>query len=167
MLGLLFNQVYRRLENRTVSPRPLFFLIDEAARLADRLDYENILSVVRSAGVGVVLAVQDISQFGDEREASGILANCLSLLALNETQPLTAEYVSRRVGNRRDATLSQAYSRRTFEIRNQKTVSHGIEEVPVLAPDVISHLRQGPYCAVVQVPIQTGVSKPFLVDLQR
>ncbi len=79
MSGMFINQmnnyVYRRLSAAQPTTFPLYFILDEAARLKERINYEEMLSVVRSAKVGVCLASQDVSQFGEARQQSAILSN--------------------------------------------------------------------------------------------
>ncbi|MBC8235390.1 type IV secretory system conjugative DNA transfer family protein [bacterium] len=117
MLNQLFNQVYRRFESSgTGDSRPLYFILDESPRLRDRIDFKEVLSVSRSARVGVCLAAQDVAQFGDEREVSAILTNCLTFAVLRGCSPETARYFSSRLGQRSEQVVSVNRHREPFDL---------------------------------------------------
>ena len=64
--------------SRFVNPGgvPVLLVLDEAAQLAGRVDFESLLSVAREARLAAVIAVQDVAQFKDENQRSIIFANC-------------------------------------------------------------------------------------------
>jgi type IV secretory pathway TraG/TraD family ATPase VirD4 len=165
LLSQLFAHVYTRFSVQAASnPRSLFCIIDEAARLKDRIRYEEVLSISRSAGVGFCLASQDISQFGDEQQVAAILSNCLTFLTLKGCSPQTARYLSGRLGQRASQVVMVNHNRGPFQLFSQQGRQVQSANVPVLAEREIMH-PPGNYCAVVQVsPVS---SKPFLVDLTR
>lgn len=169
MLSFLFNVVYRRFQRREGSKVcPLFFIIDEAARLKDRIPYEEVLSVVRSAGVGICLVVQDISQFGNEPEREPILANCATMILLRGCSPTTAQAFSKRLGQRQQRILIQSETKGFWNILpNQRVKSVQEVTVPVLGEQEIMYPPEvcGRFCAVVQV--QPVSPYPFLVNLTR
>jgi len=166
LLNLLFNFIYRRFSpGGSQTPLPLYFMLDEAPRLKERINFEEVLSVARAAKVGICLAMQDVSQLGDERQISAILSNCLTIIVLKGASPATAKYFSERLGQRVDQVVVQSQYRGPFDVFSQKGASVQTMTVPVLREREIMYPPFGPYCAVCQVsPVS---SKPFLVDLTR
>jgi len=169
LLNRVFNEIYRRFRQQPAArPGPVFLAIDEAARLQNRIPYEEVLSVVRSAHVGVCLALQDVAQFGDEKRRSAILANCLTMILLRGCSPQTAEEFARRLGQRQERFLVETESRGFWDLLpTQRGAQVQTMSVPVLQPREIMHPPEacGRFCAVVQV--QPVSAKPFLVDLTR
>ncbi|MGD1908324.1 MAG: type IV secretory system conjugative DNA transfer family protein [Leptolyngbyaceae cyanobacterium] len=164
MLSQLFNHVYRRLEHSGQdSQRSIYFLIDEAARLKTRIDYEQVLSIARAAKVGVCLALQDVSQLGDERAASTVLSNCHTFVTLRGVSAATARYTTSRLGQRVVQTVNLNHHRGPMEAIGSRGKSIGTETVPVLGEREIMHPPFQSYCALVHMPFIC--SKPFFVDL--
>jgi len=166
LLNLLFNFVYRRFgPGGSQTALPLYFILDEAPRLKERINFEEVLSIARAAKVGICLAMQDAAQFGDERQVSAILSNCLTIILLRGCSPATARYFSGRLGERVDQVLVQSRYRGPFDLFSQQSTSVQTVTVPVLREREIMYPPFGPYCAVCQVsPVS---NKPFLVDLTR
>jgi type IV secretion system protein VirD4 len=166
MLNLLFNFIYRRFSpGGSKTPLPLYFMLDEAPRLKDRINFEEILSVARAARVGICLAMQDVAQFGDERQVSAILSNCLTVILLRGSSPAAAKYFSERLGQRVDQVVVQNRYRSPFDLFSQQGTSVQTMTVPVLKEREIMYPPFGSYCAVCQVsPVS---NKPFLIDLTR
>lgn len=161
MLGQLINYVYRRLEVRGSGNVPLYFLIDEAARLKERINYEEFLSTARSAKTGVILALQDVTQLGTEREVQSVLANCQTAITFTGCSHETAEFMQDRLGQRKVQKVG--VNRRDLELLGGR--NHAIEDVSVLGDREIMHVPVGNYPAIVHA---RGVSaKPFLVELGR
>lgn len=169
--SLLFNQLKQRLYERFGDDRrPVLLVIDEAAQVADRVDIAQLMEVARSAGVGVVIALQDAAKLRDENDRSSILSNAATFAILPGASPLTVEAFSRRLGQRFERTHgitaggpSQGWGRAI----PQQTL--GSEAVPVLREREITQLPFGERPAVVHVNArELGVtSKPLLVDLFR
>ena len=166
LLNLLFNFVYRRFSpGGSKTPLPLYFILDEAPRLKERINYEEVLSIARAAKVGICLAMQDVTQLGDERQISAILSNCLTLILLRGASPMAAKYFSERLGQRVDQVVVPSRYRGPFDLFSQVGTSVQTMTVPVLREREIMHPPFGTYCAVCQVaPVS---HKPFLVDLRR
>jgi type IV secretory pathway TraG/TraD family ATPase VirD4 len=166
MLNFLFNLAFRRF-NHVYSSNigSLYFLIDEAPRLKERIDYENVLSVVRSANVGICLALQDIAQFGDEQQVSAILANCSTLITMRGCSARTAKYFSQRLGNRNQQAVSRTKEDNPFELFPSTSENFGNSEVSVLTERAIMYPPGGPHTAVVHN--SSIFAKPFLVNLTR
>jgi len=169
MSGMFINQavnfVYRRLTSTHCSGTPLYFIIDEAARLKERINYEEVLSVVRSAKVGVCLTSQDVNQFGDQRQQSAILSNCLTFIVMRGASPDTAKYLSSRLGQRHESTIMLNKSRGPFDLLSTHGTNQHAAMVPVLGEREIMPPPGPIYSAIVQVePVSR---KPFVVDLTK
>lgn len=165
-LSQILNVVYRRFTSGiTGTGAPLYFMIDEAARLKERINYEEVLSVSRSAKVGVCLAAQDVNQFGDVRQQNAILSNCLTFIALRGASPDTAKYLSSRLGQRYEQVTTVSRSRGPFEIFSQKGRNSQTTPVAVLGEREIMHPTASQFCGVIQVAPVSG--KPFLLDFER
>ncbi|MCF7984338.1 MAG: TraM recognition domain-containing protein, partial [Thiohalocapsa sp.] len=160
----LFNVVYSRIAP-VGSGAPLYFVLDEAPRLKDRIHYEEVLSIVRGAGVGVCLAAQDVSQFGDSRAQNAILSNCLTFISLRGASADTARYFSSRLGQRNERSLMLTRNRGPFQILSQRASNAQLVTLPVLAEREIMHPPGPPYSGLVQVVSVSA--KPFLVDFAR
>ena len=165
MLSRCLNVVYRRFEahsaERTV---PIYFVIDEAARLRERICYDEALSVVRSANAGFCLAVQDLTQFGAEKDRTTILANCNALIVMRGCSPETADVFAARLGERRSSVISRTQNRLPGQIlANQygQTVSSATTAVLAAREIMSPPAACGRYCALVHM--RDGCSKPLLV----
>lgn len=166
ILSQLFNHVYRRFQHSGAGKRrSIYFLIDEAARLKTRIDYEQVLAVARSAEVGVCLALQDVAQLGDERTASAILTNCHTLITLRGVSADTARYTTSRLGQRVVQTVDLSHHRGPMEVIGSRGKSISTKTVPVLEEREIMYPPIQSYSALVHVP--SASSKPFFVNLTR
>lgn len=166
LLNLLFNFIYRRFSpGGSKTALPLYFMLDESPRLKERINFEEVLSVARAAKVGICLAMQDVAQFGDERQVSAILSNCSTIILLRGASPMAAKYFSERLGQRVDQFVVQSRYRGPFDLFSQQGSSVQTMTVPVLREREIMYPPFGTYCAVCQVSPVTN--KPFLVDLTR
>ncbi len=167
MSGMFINQlnnlVYRRLNGAKNMSLPLYVMIDEAARLKERINYEEMLSVVRSAKVGVCLASQDVNQFGDARQQAAILSNCLTFIALRGSSADTARYLSSRFGHRNEQQILTNSNRGPFDLLSTHGKSQHTTSVPVIGEREIMHPPGSPYTAVVHIAPVT--KKPFMIDL--
>jgi hypothetical protein len=180
ILNQLFNHVYRRAGKKLGKRVPLYFMIDEAPQLQDKIDYGQVLAIARNADVGICLAAQDVSQFGDERQTAKILNNCNTIIASKGVSPEVANYLSRQMGNRREQQMSvnqkwtladdfrdidRGNSLFGVLLGSMLSSPTGVDtiEVPVLGSREIMHPPVGRYPAVVLASPVT--SKPFLVDL--
>jgi len=180
ILNQLFNHVYRRAGKNLGKRVPLYFMIDEAPQLQDKIDYGQVLAIARNADVGICLAAQDVSQFGDERQTAKILNNCNTIIASKGISPEVADYLSRQMGNRREQQVRVNQKRTLADdfrdidrgnslfgvvLGSMLSSPTGIDtvEVPVLGSREIMHPPVGRYPAVVLASPVTN--KPFLVDL--
>jgi type IV secretory pathway TraG/TraD family ATPase VirD4 len=109
----------------------------------------------------VILALQDVTQLGSEREAQSVLANCQTAITFTGCSHETAEFMQDRLGQRKVQKVG--VNRRDLELLGGR--NHAIEDVSVLGDREIMHIPVGHYPAIVHA---RGVSaKPFLVELDR
>ena len=161
--ALLISQVIRTLYQRFGSNQGTnaFLVLDEAARLADRINYEELLSVSRRARVSVVLAMQNVTQFKDKDEREAILNNCSTYVSLPTPSRESASFFISRLGERRQSSLGISRDGRTM--RSHYTRSSDL--VDVVPHREVMDPPWGDHTAVVH---STQVSAaPFLVDLAR
>ncbi|HAZ48851.1 MAG TPA: hypothetical protein DDW76_14735 [Cyanobacteria bacterium UBA11369] len=180
ILNQLFNHVSRRSKGKVGKRLPLYFVIDEASSLQDKIAYEEVLATARNADVGICLAVQDITQFGDERKATEVLSNCNTIIATKGVTDKVADYLSRQMGLRREQQIRVTQQRTLaddFRDIDRGNSFFGVVlgsmfspptavdtvEVPVLGSREIMHPPVGHYPAVVLSSPVTN--KPFIVDL--
>ena len=166
MSSLILSQFTQSVLDRfgTGQHRPVVFMVDEAPRLKDRIDLEQMLSVGRGANAGVCLAAQDVSQFGTEEEQSALLANCHTFVSMYGVSPASAGYFAKRLGNRlkEESTVTVNGTRKLLEPAGR---SRQTTLAPVLGPREIMFPPLGPRTALVHC---SSVSMaPFMVDLER
>lgn len=169
--SLLLNQLAQRLYERfTSAQRPVLLVLDEAKTIAGRVDLAKLMEVSRSAGVGVVVACQDLLHFADGSDRSSIMTNAATCVMLPGASAGSVQAFSERLGERYEQTfgLSDAGPRGGFGA-HQPNQSFGTEVVPVLRAREISQPPFGARPAIVQVnaAAQGIVPKPLVVDLER
>jgi len=145
--------------------RPVLLVLDEAARLQNRLDLASLLSLIAGANVSVLLATQDISQFKEEIRDE-ILANCGNIICLSRVAQTTTEFFSRRLGKVERETLN--YSRGSGgETGRNKNWSRGSELRQVLEHREISSPPRnfGDWTATLSIPLLAN--KPIISNLAR
>lgn len=165
--GLMISQVILRVFanfRRSKATRPLLLVVDEAPRLKDRIDLEQLLSVARGANAGVCLAAQDVTQFGDEAKRTAILANCHTFVTMPGVSSETAQFLGARLGQRQTDVTS---TNRSTGGPLFGTIGTGSQTatVPVLGPREIMHPPFGPYVGIAHVP--SASRRPFLIDLEK
>ncbi|MFC4063085.1 type IV secretory system conjugative DNA transfer family protein [Planomonospora corallina] len=168
MLSSLFvNQLLYRAYDRFTRPGgvPLLLVLDEAAQLADRIDYENVLSVARAAGVALVIAVQDARQFKDDNQRSVVFANCGTLICLNGVSYKSAEVMSKRVGDHPVQTASVSAGPSIAGLGRSASRTTSTQTVPVLGFREIMSSPFGIRSATVHA--RDVSDRPFLIDLSR
>jgi type IV secretory pathway TraG/TraD family ATPase VirD4 len=164
--SLLISQFILMILDRFGStiPRDLAFIIDEAPRLRERIDYEQLLAVARGARAGVCLAAQDVAQFGTEQEQSALLANCHTYVSMAGASPASAAYFGARLGTReRDGFTVTTGGTRQFTDAPQLT--RQTQTAAVLGPREIMFPPFGAHSALVHCP--SASAAPFLVTLDR
>jgi type IV secretory pathway TraG/TraD family ATPase VirD4 len=161
--GILMSQVIMQVLGRFGNMnRPLFLIIDEAPRLKDRIDFEQVLAVARGASVGVCLAAQDITQFGDETARTSVFTNCHTFITMPGVSPETASYFSKRLGERHVEQGQIGRGPGPYMMPSYN-LSRSSAMVPVLGQREIMHPPFGPYTGIAHVP--AIAREPILIDL--
>jgi TraM recognition site of TraD and TraG len=142
--------------------RPVLLVLDEAPRLKERLDLNQLLATTASSGMSVLMAIQEVTQFKEE-ERNAILSNCATHILLGGAGDPTTAYFGSRLGKRMAsrATLNHNFG------RDGRGVQTGYEshEVPVLGRMEMADPPGGDYSALIH---SYDISaKPVLVDLTR
>ncbi|MTD54789.1 type IV secretory system conjugative DNA transfer family protein [Amycolatopsis pithecellobii] len=141
---------------------PVMLVLDEAAQLADRVDYKNVLSVARSAGMSIVLALQDIAQFSDASERSIAVGNCDTYVSFSGVSQESAKFLSERLGKHVVPVTTVGKTAQGWGY--QTTASTTQQTVPVLGEREIMTIPFGRRPAVVHA--KSTLAAPFLVDLE-
>jgi type IV secretory pathway TraG/TraD family ATPase VirD4 len=162
LLSQLIHRLYRRFTSK--AGRHVFLMVDEAARLVNRLRFEELLSVGRRARVSVVLATQDVGQFTNADERSAILGNCATYISLPSRSKMNADHLASRLGERYQSSLSLSDGG-AQSAPGRWTRSSQIDSTPILGHREILDPPWGERTAVVHC--QPVARKPFLVDLFR
>ena len=160
--SLFVNQLLFRAYERFANPGgvPVLFVLDEAARLQDFVDFEAILSVAREARVAGLIALQDAAQFKDENQRSIIFSNSATLIYLPGTSSLSAKLLSDRLGQHPVQSTSVSVGPAASGWGNQTSRSTQTTMAPVLAQREISNLPFGPRAAVVHSsPLATALPR--------
>lgn len=162
--GLFFSQfLNRRLQMFNSAVRPVLLVLDEAPRLQKRIDLPGLLSLAAGAGVSVLLAAQDVTQF-PEAERDTIFNNCGTWVLMPGCGESTTRYFGARLGTRYAAQQTQSSSYSGHDGRTWQA-GHQSVTVPVLGHGELASPPGGDYSAIVH---SYDVSrKPVLVDLTR
>lgn len=163
MISVLTRELYTRFGQ--AQTRKVFYFIDEAARLTDRVNFEELLSVSRAAGISTILAAQNVAQFADKNERVTILDNCATYITLPSPSDESASYFASRLGTREVSTLTANRTVGGLLSPGGTQYSRSLASVPVLGKREIMHLPWGERSALVHCRPLTGM--PFAVDLTR
>ena len=165
--SLFINQLLFRAYDRFVNPGgvPVLLVLDEAAQLAGRVDFESLLSVAREARLAAVIAVQDVAQFKDENQRSIIFANCGTAVFMPRTSSKSAELLAKRLGEHPVQTSSVSVGPASSGWGTQTNRSTQTQMVPVLGAREIMNVGDpfGRFAAVIHAPDLDN--RPFVVDL--
>lgn len=162
LLRMLMQRIYRRRQRLWALSVPVLLVIDEAARLTDRIDYEELLSVSAGAGVTVCLALQDLTQMRRPEDRAAVLTNCGTVICMPGVSPDTAEAFARRLGKRQEVDVSSEHEHGSGWARR---TSRRHATVPVLGE---REIMAPPFGERVAVAHSRPVSrKPMLLDTTR
>jgi type IV secretory pathway TraG/TraD family ATPase VirD4 len=165
--SLFINQLLFRAYDRFVNPGgvPVLLVLDEAAQIADRVDFESLLSVAREAQIAAVIAVQDVAQFKDENQRSIIFANSGTVIYMPRTSSKSAELLSKRLGEHPVQAASMSTGPAPSGLGTNTNRTKHTQMVPVLGAREIMGLADpfGRFAAIVHAPDLTD--RPFIVDL--
>ena len=121
------GRLYERFGQRR---RPVLLVIDEAPQLIDRVDIAELTEVSRSAGVGVLLAMQDAAQIKDEGDRSLILSNAATFAILPGSSPKSVAEFGSRLGQRYEQTVGLNVGPRNGFGGSRPSQSFGTQAVP-------------------------------------
>lgn len=139
------------------SSRPIFWVLDEAGRYANRIDLAQMLDLFRGANSPICIALQDAQQLSsDSSERERILGNCDTLITLRGTSHTTAEYFSKRLGTLKTPTTTSSLSTR----RQPSSITY--QDTPILGENEIMNPPVGRYGGVVQ--LRSSNAHPFLIS---
>jgi type IV secretory pathway TraG/TraD family ATPase VirD4 len=127
--SLLVNRLTAQLSTRygTSGGAPVVMLLDEAPILARRINLPSLLATARATRTGVVLAAQNVTQFGDENERSNVLDACDTMMILPGASAASVTQFQGRLGRRE--VRRQAVSREFGKPRGSVNVSGESAEV--------------------------------------
>lgn len=158
--ALLLNLLRLKcMERFTGDPAPVFWLLDEAPQFARRIQLDQMLNLLRGANSPVVVAMQDVGQFGDEGAQNKVLSNCDTFITLRGASDATSNYFSKRLGTTQMAVASQSLGQQG---RWTPTISH--TDRPLLGQREIMYPPVGRYGGVVQV--RSASPHPFLITFE-
>jgi type IV secretory pathway TraG/TraD family ATPase VirD4 len=167
--SMMLNQLKQRLYERFgQSRRPVLIVVDEAPQIIERVDVAQLMEVSRSAGAGVVVAMQDVAQIKDEGDRSSILSNAAAFAILPGASPKSVAEFSSRLGQRFERTVGLSVDGHGgFGSRPSQNIN--TESVPVLREREIMQPPVGARAAVVHIKAaELGITgKPLLVDMDR
>jgi type IV secretory pathway TraG/TraD family ATPase VirD4 len=161
-LGQLLQRIYAGFGR---SSRPLLLVLDESPRLQDRLEIGSALSLVAGAGVSMLLAAQDVSQFDDE-DRGEILANCGTVICLPRVSKATTDFFSGRLGEMYFSSTTDGYST-AGPGGGGRSWTRGQEKGALLGHREIAspHPLLGDWPAFLHCPSLS--SRPIVLDLTR
>lgn len=127
--SLLLNRLSAELATRYGASQgvPIVMLLDEAPVLARRINLPALLATARATRTGVVIAAQNVTQFGDEAERSNVFDACDTMMILPGASELSVTSFQARLGRRE--IRRQAVSREFGRGRGSINVSGESAEV--------------------------------------
>ncbi len=167
--SMLLNQLSQRLSERLGRKhRPVLLVIDEAPQIIERVDVARLMAVSRNAGMGVVMAMQDVAQIKAENDRSWIVSDPGVFAILPGASPKSVTDFGRRLGQRFETTIGGSLGdRRTSSGAPPPSQALGTEGIPVLREREIMQPPFGERPAIIHVTAAGVTTKPLLVDMQR
>ncbi|HWG02465.1 MAG TPA: type IV secretory system conjugative DNA transfer family protein [Trebonia sp.] len=100
--SLFVNRLSAELSTRygTTRGAPVVMLLDEAPVLARRINLASLLATSRATRTGVVIAAQNVAQFGDEGEQSTVFDACDTMMLLPGASRASIGIFQSRLGTR-------------------------------------------------------------------
>jgi type IV secretory pathway TraG/TraD family ATPase VirD4 len=155
--SLILNMLKLRcMEGFVHTPRPMFWILDEAPKYAARIELDQVLDLMRGAGVAVCVGVQDVTQLGDENTQTRMLSNADTVITLKGISAKSAEYLASRLG---DVEASSASMQMDPNGRWIPSLAHSSR--PMLGSREIMQPPVGQYGGIVHV--RGSSPHPFLV----
>jgi type IV secretory pathway TraG/TraD family ATPase VirD4 len=145
--SLFVNRLTAELATRygTQSGAPVIILLDEAPVLARRINLPSLLATARATRTGVVIAAQNVTQFGDEDERSNIFDACDTMMILPGASDASVSLFQSRLGRReiRRQSMTRDFGKR------RGSVNFSGENVEVLGGREIMQPPFGRFPALV------------------
>lgn len=141
---------------------PIVCLLDEFANIGIIPNYASVISLSRGRGIALWHGIQSLSQLEEtygKPTAQTILANCATKVTLSGADVDTADYFSRSLGPKTEATPRRSFQRRRFAFF-AGSVSDTIQEFarPLLTVDEIRRIE------TTRALVITGNRRPLLID---
>src|SRR5450756_246790 len=128
--SLFVNRLSAELSGRYGAGRgaPVVMLLDEAPILARRINLAALLATTRATRTGVVVAAQNVTQFGDEGDQSTVFDACDTMMILPGASKASITMFQSRLGSRqiRRQSLNREFG------KGRGSVSFSGETVDVL-----------------------------------
>ncbi len=141
------------------NPVPVFWILDEAARYAHRIQLEQMLDMLAGAHSPVCVALQDVNQLGPPEQQTRMLANCDTFITLAGVSPDTARFFSTRLGT---VTAPMTTTAQDHTGTWRPSITH--QDRPLLGDREIMSPPVGQYGGVAQ--LRSGSPHPFLFSFQ-
>lgn len=163
--ALLINRLMSHLQSRFDSHdgRPVVIVMDEAPILAQRIDLSSILATARATRTGVVLACQNVTQFGDDRASSSVFDSCDMMAVLPGASDHTIGRFQARLGDREVGRYS--LNEAVGSTRRVVNVDRSSERMATIGVREILNPPFGRYPAFVHS--RSLAAQPFVVELDR
>jgi type IV secretory pathway TraG/TraD family ATPase VirD4 len=114
--SLLVNRLSAELATRYGVSRgvPVVMLLDEAPVIARRINLPSLLATARATRTGLVIAAQNVTQFGDEAERSNVFDACDTMMILPGASDASVTLFQSRLGRRevRRQSMSREFGKR-------------------------------------------------------
>jgi type IV secretory pathway TraG/TraD family ATPase VirD4 len=114
--SLLVNRLSAELATRygASSGAPVVMLLDEAPVLARRINLPSLLATARATRTGIVIAAQNVTQFGDEAERSNVFDACDTMMILPGASDASVRLFQSRLGRReiRRQSMTREFGKR-------------------------------------------------------
>ncbi|HFI0446427.1 type IV secretory system conjugative DNA transfer family protein [Streptococcus suis] len=138
------------------------WMMDEAAFIAPKIALSESLAQLRSFGVSITIAIQSISQFGDDISFSKYSSNCSSKILLQHTDRVSATFLSKEIGTKTVKQVSKSIG-----MHSTHNINYQISEVPILSETDIMHFPSefGFYTGIFYNP--KILKEPLLIDFER
>jgi type IV secretory pathway TraG/TraD family ATPase VirD4 len=161
--SMLVNRLTAELATRygTNSGAPVVIVLDEAPVLARRINLPSLLATARATRTGVIVAAQNVTQFGDEAERSSIFDACDTMMILPGASHPSVRLFQSRLGRReiRRQSMTREFGKR------RGSVSFSGESVEVLGSREIMQPPFGRFPALVHSR-SDGIG-PVAIELDR
>lgn len=145
--SLLVNRLSAELATRYGASiaTPVVILLDEAPVLARRINLPSLLATARATRTGVVVAAQNVTQFGDEAGRSNVFDACDTMMILPGASDASVTLFQSRLGHReiRRRSVTQEFG------KGRGSVNVSGENVEVLGSREIMQPPFGRFPALV------------------